>query len=348
MESNSTDTIQAYPNFDSDFKVLRKLGGGNYGVVLLILQKSTQRQLALKIFLGEDQDKLINMQAEVMANYAIFSQQCQLAPLTGIPAYYGVFRVTSSQLSIDQDYYLSLYEAPTSNSVEFLGIFQEYIEGIDLGAYIFDLQKKGEVLSKRSFCSLAREITRTVFDLHQRGFAHRDIKPDNMILTPTGQIFLVDLGFTCLSRKVTGCQNVKVDMCSGHVGSMFFLAPEILRTGTSQPPTNLDPEDMLAADLYSLGCTFFSLINLIPPGNPFQADYTTPVLKQRCYPRMLRGDMDEITEICNRLVTDDIQSRGTASQLLNYFNGEVARYGLIELTQPFDAWYPVLLEVRSR
>ncbi len=56
-------------------------------------------------------------------------------------------------------------------------------------------------------------------EIHQSGFVHRDIKPDNIILTKDYKIKLIDYGFTCPVNK-TGA-------AKGAVGTKNYMAPEI-------------------------------------------------------------------------------------------------------------------------
>ena len=60
---------------------------------------------------------------------------------------------------------------------------------------------KGKVLSLKSVLTIGYQMVERIEFLHSRGFLHRDIKPDNMLVGPRGKehlIYLIDMG---LSKK---------------------------------------------------------------------------------------------------------------------------------------------------
>lgn len=86
---------------------------------------------------------------------------------------------------------------------------------------------------------IADALIRAVTSLHEQGFAHRDLKPDNVLISPEYGIFLVDFGFT---KDVI---NGKQSMTGMIKGTPAYMAPEIWNSGEAVDP--------LRSDLYSLG-----------------------------------------------------------------------------------------------
>jgi serine/threonine protein kinase len=102
---------------------------------------------------------------------------------------------------------------------------------------------------------LQRIVTETALaldHLHGRGWVHRDVKPDNILAAPDGQVKLIDLAIAQAKPGLFG----KLLGGTGPVqGSPSYMSPEQIR---GQP---LDAR----ADIYSLGCVLFELLAGKPP-----------------------------------------------------------------------------------
>lgn len=108
-----------------------------------------------------------------------------------------------------------------------------------------------EALDKRTRFSFPEAIdimyglTTAVMDAHRHNVIHRDIKPQNVFLTPDGTVKLGDFGIATFSNA-----NARLTRSEVVVGSVHYLAPEIYKGGQATPQS----------DIYSLGVTFFELI----------------------------------------------------------------------------------------
>lgn len=128
----------------------------------------------------------------------------------------------------------------------------DYIKGRTLRDV---LDQRGRLSSQEALDAM-KQLCSAVLFAHQNGVLHRDIKPQNVFLTPDGTIKLGDFGIATFmnASHVTRSQAV--------VGSVHYLAPEIAHGGIATPQS----------DIYALGITFFELVT----GKvPFEAD--TPV-----------------------------------------------------------------------
>ncbi|HEY9787687.1 MAG TPA: serine/threonine-protein kinase, partial [Candidatus Obscuribacterales bacterium] len=115
----------------------------------------------------------------------------------------------------------------------------EYIEGADLRAHVRQHGRRSEEEALR----WAAEIAETLSYLHQQEppIVHRDITPDNLVLSPSGKVVLIDFG----------AANEFVGTATGTlIGKQSYMAPEQIR-GKASPPS----------DLYSLGATIYFLLS---------------------------------------------------------------------------------------
>ncbi len=106
---------------------------------------------------------------------------------------------------------------------------------------------------------VVRQAAEALAALHTAGFLHGDVKPDNLHLTGTGAVVLLDLGFS----HRTG-ENAAF-LRQGYVlGTASYLAPELCSAA---------PSEDFASDLFSLGVTLFELLTgrlPYPPGSVSQ------------------------------------------------------------------------------
>jgi WD40 repeat protein/tRNA A-37 threonylcarbamoyl transferase component Bud32 len=144
---------------------------------------------------------------------------------------------------------VTAYDADQVGERHFL--VMEYVPGVTLARLV---QEQGPLDAARA-CDYVRQAALGLQHAHKRGLVHRDLKPSNLIVTPEGQVKVVDLGLARLGEPVEGGSGELTD--AGTVmGSVDYLAPE-----QADEPHRAD----IRADIYSLGCTLYHLLTGRPP-----------------------------------------------------------------------------------
>jgi serine/threonine-protein kinase len=139
----------------------------------------------------------------------------------------------------------------------------EYVEGRTL----YDCMQPPPIGEGRNFSEAeALDITIQIADAlehaHKRGLIHRDVKPKNIILTPTGIAKLTDLG---LARDLDDKEAAESEAGKAY-GTPYYISPEQIRG-------DLDID--FRADIYSLGATMYHMVTGQPP---FDGDTPSAVM----------------------------------------------------------------------
>src|SRR5262249_44710940 len=99
-----------------------------------------------------------------------------------------------------------------------------------------------------------RQASLALQHLHEHGLVHRNIKPSNLMLTPAGQVKLLDLG---LARLVNEPANGgRVTAHGQFLGTADYFSPEQCYNSRAVD---------IRSDIYGLGCTLYHLLTGIPP-----------------------------------------------------------------------------------
>jgi predicted ATPase/signal transduction histidine kinase/tRNA A-37 threonylcarbamoyl transferase component Bud32 len=125
----------------------------------------------------------------------------------------------------------------------------EELQGVPLSEAV------GRPFEVARFLELAISLASTLAEIHLRGVIHKDIKPSNIIVTPSGEPHLIDFGAATLQRTE------HVDAAPTHLieGTLAYMSPE--QTGRMNRSVDY------RTDFYSLGVTFYELLT---GARPFQ------------------------------------------------------------------------------
>jgi serine/threonine protein kinase len=204
------------------FRIVRELGRGGMGVIYLAEHRVLEKHVALKVInpaVLDNPGALARFQAEVKA--------------AG---------------KLDHPNIARAHDADQAGDLHFL--VMEYVEGMSLAQL---LQKKGP-LSVASACNCVCQAALGLQHAFEQGIAHRDIKPQNLMLTPRGQVKVLDFG---LARLRGGQAPGKgLTQADSFMGTPEYMSPE-----QATDPRQAD----IRSDIYSLGRTLYALLTGRPP-----------------------------------------------------------------------------------
>jgi serine/threonine-protein kinase len=100
---------------------------------------------------------------------------------------------------------------------------------------------------------LVEGVCQALAYMHEKGWVHRDIKPDNILLSKGSEVRVIDFSLT--GRAVGGLGKMVAGRSKIIQGTRTYIAPETIRR---EPPT---PK----ADIYSFGVTLYELLTGVPP-----------------------------------------------------------------------------------
>lgn len=162
---------------------------------------------------------------------------------------------------------VKVYDVSFGEKVQY--IVMEYVDGITLKEYI----QKQHIITWNDAVFFTTQILRALQHAHDKGIVHRDIKPQNIILLPNGNIKVTDFGIARFSRTETRT------LTENAIGSVHYISPE-------QAKGELTDE---RADIYSVGVVLYEML----AGKvPFDADSAVSVALMQ-----LQKEPKKLTEI---------------------------------------------------
>ena len=160
-------------------------------------------------------------------------------------------------------------EAQSAAGLEHPNIVNIYDVGSENGLYYIVMEyveKKGQLSFKES-ASIAIQVARGIEAAHNKNIIHRDIKPQNIIISTDGKVKVTDFGIA----KATSSNTISSDV----MGSVHYASPEQARNGFVDG----------RSDIYSLGIVMFEMVT----GRvPFDGDTTVAVALQHLQEEIAR------------------------------------------------------------
>lgn len=211
------------------YEVVRKLGEGGMGAVYEAVQRNLDRRIALKVL------------PSARTSDAQFVQRFQ--------------REAKAAGALNHPHIIQVYDCGEEQGRHFIAM--EFVDGESLGAR---LKKEGK-LPLREALETVQAVARALQYAHGRSIIHRDIKPDNIMVTRDGVVKLADLGLAKSTKEESSVTQTGVAL-----GTPYYMAPE-----QAQNARRADHR----ADIYALGIT---LMHLVTGKRPFEADSSLAVI----------------------------------------------------------------------
>ena len=155
---------------------------------------------------------------------------------------------------------VNIYDVGSESGMHY--IVMEYVEGVTLKTYI---EKKGRLTYKEAV-SIAIQVGRGMEAAHAKNIIHRDIKPQNILISTEGKAKVTDFG---IARAVSN-NTISADV----MGSVHYASPEQARNGFVNDKS----------DIYSLGIVMYEMVT----GRvPFDGETTVAIAIQHLQEEMV-------------------------------------------------------------
>lgn len=178
----------------------------------------------------------------------------------------------------------------------------------------YELKKYIEIHSNENIIGLINQLICGVHYLHNMNVVHRDLKPQNILVTRDGILKIADFG---LSRSL----EIRVPPYSSEVVTLWYRSPELLMGSTSYK---------FYVDIWSLGCIIYEMITLEPlfPGES-KENQLALIRKKVGFKKSLKGVIelrlnvpDFIIEIIVKCLDLDYNQRITADEIMKILENE--------------------------
>ena len=199
------------------YSLTREIGRGGMGAVWLGRDELLGRDVALKRLGG--------------------------SPGAGNPDFERAEREAKLAARLNHPHVVAVFDLVDDGDEQWL--VMEHVDGLNLSALV----KRDGPLTVDQAALVIRQAAEALAEAHAAGIVHRDVKPSNILVTPTGQVKLTDFGIARAEADASLTQTGLV------TGSPAYLAPEV---ATGRTATD-------ASDVWALGATLFHALEGGPP-----------------------------------------------------------------------------------
>lgn len=253
------------------YQILGELGRGAMGAVYRARQISLDREVALKTILGQ--------WAKEPRMIARFTREA-----------YAAAQLTHHNV-------VQIYDLGVDDGTHFFAM--EFVRGRPLS----DLVKEQGRLDPELAVSFILQAARGLQAAHSHGMVHRDVKPANLLISDDGIVKVADLGLVKIATDENLDSDVDVNSALAGAKANITMANVAIGTAAFMAPEQADNAAAVdhRADIYSLGCTLYSLIT----GRfPFQGTTALEVISKHRSEPIVRPDaiVDRVPEGLSEIV----------------------------------------------
>ena len=236
---------QDYTLQDGNYRILKVLGQGGFGITYLAIQVRLDRKVAIKEFFMKDFCERNETTRQVTLGTAGSREMVNSCRKKFL-------KEAKHIAKLDHPNIIRIIDVFDENSTSYY--VMEYIEG---GSLSNKLGTTG--LSMSEATRYIFQVAETLEYIHKKNIAHLDIKPSNIMLNGNDEIVLIDFGVSKQYDFSTGGQtSVSPVGCSSGYAPLEQYEPDGVKDFSPQ------------TDIYSLGATYFKLLTGITPLNAFR------------------------------------------------------------------------------
>ncbi len=215
------------------YEIIRILGQGGMNHVYLARDMHNQQEVVLKI-----------PNADLIGNIAVFERYKREAEIGN---------------RLDHPRIQHLLNTNEERSDNYLVV--EYIRGRTLRTVL--KERAPEPLPPKEALRIILQVCDALAYAHEHGVFHRDMKPENIMITDNGDVKIIDFGIALLQ----GARRVTWQGLSGTIGTPDYMSPEQLR----------GERGSAASDIYAVGVILYEMLCGRPP---FEGDNIFAVMNQ--------------------------------------------------------------------
>ena len=296
-----------------DYEIIKRLGGGSFADVFLAKEKSTSEMVAIKV---------------LKKKYRKFDECCELRECKSLQK----LCKDSLQTQKGYDNIIKLKQIIFEKKTGKLSLVFEYME-----TDLYELMKKRSPgkLSEEEIKDITYQTLLGLYHMHKYGFFHRDMKPENLLLTGK-KVKIADFG---LAREIRS-----IPPYTEYVSTRYYRAPEcILRSTNYNSPIDIWAVGCIMAEMYMhpmplfYGQTEKEVFNKICTtlGSPTSSTWLEGINQANIIgmkipqsngtdlSKIVTGASPEAIDLMNQMLKWDPNCRATATTLLNhpFFNG---------------------------
>jgi serine/threonine protein kinase/formylglycine-generating enzyme required for sulfatase activity len=263
---------------DDRYEIKQKIGQGGFGAVYLVYDKNMNIDKALKIIpeaISSDKEAMFDLQNEAQ-----------------------------TMIALNNPNIVRVYDFHKTGDIKFIDM--EYIDGKTLTE--LKLEYKNKQIPEEQVRELALQIASGMSYAHQNGILHKDIKPQNVIVTKDNNVKIMDFGIAETVRtSMSRIQN------SSSSGTLVYMSPEQIKG------KDVGKE----SDIYSFGAMLYELLSGHPPF--FKGDINYQVLNEK--PEPFTHISDKMNELILKCLEKDYKDRfKNFGEVFKFLGGTKVKY----------------------